>query len=183
MPYRDIILQTVSRYDELDIEQRASGVKYIGHIHDLNMIKQEEYDTAACFEVLEHVPDPFMAISEIHRILKKSGIAIITVPHLSRLHEEPHDYYRYTHYGLQYLLKSRGFEILEIKTTGAILSFLGHQVSTLALGLTWHIKVVRIISFVLNKWLCVWPCYLLDKLLFKDSVFPLGYVCVARKKE
>lgn len=183
MPYKDLILSHVEQYDTLDIEERANGVKFIGSAENMDMIESETYDTAACFEVLEHVPDPFQAVNEIKRILKKDGIAIISVPHLSRLHEEPHDYYRYTHYGMKYILESKGFEILETKTTGSILSFLGHQISTLAVGLVWHIKIIKSITFFFNKWLCVLPCYYLDKTLLKNSVFPLGYIFVARKRQ
>ena len=41
-----------------------------------------EFDIAVCLEVLEHVPEYGKALSEIYRVLKESGTAIITVPFL-----------------------------------------------------------------------------------------------------
>jgi len=42
--------------------------------------KNESYDVVLCSEVLEHVPDWEKGLKEIKRVLKKDGIAIITIP-------------------------------------------------------------------------------------------------------
>ncbi|RZK57795.1 MAG: hypothetical protein EOO87_01965 [Pedobacter sp.] len=34
------------------------------------------------------------------------------------LHEEPHDFFRFTKHGLKYILENSGFEILEINANG-----------------------------------------------------------------
>ena len=97
MPYHDLIVKKTAQYDTLDVKARIEGVKYIGSVDKMDMIAAKSYDTVVCFEVLEHVPNPFQALEEIRRILKIGGILILTVPHLSRLHEIPNDYYRYTY--------------------------------------------------------------------------------------
>lgn len=38
------------------------------------------YDFAFCIEVLEHVPNPFGTLAEIHRVLKSGGVLILSVP-------------------------------------------------------------------------------------------------------
>ena len=43
--------------------------------------RNESFDFVSAMDVLEHIKDDKLAISEISRILKKKGIAIITVPH------------------------------------------------------------------------------------------------------
>jgi 2-polyprenyl-3-methyl-5-hydroxy-6-metoxy-1,4-benzoquinol methylase len=111
MPFKDAISKHVSQYDSIDIESRSPSVTFIGDIQNMNMIASDSYDSALCIEVLEHVPNPVKAISEIHRILKYNAKLVCSVPHLSRLHEEPHDYYRYTKYGLSYLFENAGFRI------------------------------------------------------------------------
>jgi|ERR1041384_165087 SAM-dependent methyltransferase len=63
------------------------------------------FDVIVLSEVLEHVPAPHLAISNIHRVLRAGGRLILTVPFLFPIHERPHDYYRYTRYGLEYLLR------------------------------------------------------------------------------
>jgi len=181
MPFRPQIENIVSQYDSFDIERRISGVKYIGDIQDMNMIGNDSYDSALCLEVLEHVPNPFKAVSEIHRILRVGGKLVCSVPHLSRLHEEPNDYYRYTKYGLRYLFEDNGFKVISIEPRGGLFSFLGHQISTVILCFVWHIPVVKDIAFLLNKWIFVRGTYKLDKLFDKGKIFALGYTCVVEK--
>lgn len=55
-------------------------------------VKNESFDVAIGFDVLEHVPDYQKAIAEIHRILSSKGFAIFTVPqkdHLLVTYEDP----------------------------------------------------------------------------------------------
>lgn len=182
VPFKEYILPKVEQYDTFDIEKRTNEVKYIGDIHDMHMLKNSSYDTALCLEVLEHVSNPFQALKEIHRILKKNGILILSVPHLSRLHEEPHDYFRFTKYGLKTSLENTGFEIQNIKEKGGLFSFLGHQISTLFLCSLWHIPVLKHIGFFINKWIFVKFLVFLDNLTDKRKLFALGYTVVAEKK-
>ena len=68
--------------------------------------KNEEFDTIFCFEVLEHVKNPFKAISEISRVIKKGGHAFISTPFSAELHGEQYgDYWRFTRQGLAELCK------------------------------------------------------------------------------
>jgi len=48
-------------------------------IHDIPF-EDDTYDFVMCNHVLEHVEDEFKAISEIYRVLKKGGWAILQVP-------------------------------------------------------------------------------------------------------
>lgn len=63
------------------------------------------FDVIVLSEVLEHVPSPHLAIANIRAALREGGRLILTVPFLFPIHERPHDYYRYTRYGLEYLLR------------------------------------------------------------------------------
>lgn len=111
VPYRSLLAGQVDRHDTFDVEHRTDALTYVGDIHDMHMVADNAYDTVLCLSVLEHVREPFRAIGELARILRP-GRLILTVPHLSRLHEEPHDYFRYTQYGLRSLLESAGSEDL-----------------------------------------------------------------------
>jgi SAM-dependent methyltransferase len=131
--------------------------------------------------VLEHLPHPWLAMTEAYRVLKPGGVIIVSVPHLSRLHDLPHDYYRYTANGLASLLGDAGFSEVEIVPKGGVFSFLGHQVSTFLITLTWGIPVLREIVYFLNEWLITRPCFGLDSLLSRGGLAPLGYVAVGQK--
>jgi SAM-dependent methyltransferase len=65
----------------------------------------EAFDAVICMEVLEHIPTPHLAMEKIFLALKPGGALIMSVPFLFPLHDRPHDYFRYTKYGLKYLLR------------------------------------------------------------------------------
>lgn len=69
-------------------------------------------------EVLEHVPNPAMLISDIYRVLKSTGQVFITLPFIWPLHDTPHDYFRYTPWSLTNLLSTAGFEDINIRALG-----------------------------------------------------------------
>jgi SAM-dependent methyltransferase len=182
MPFRDTISQQVDVYDSLDIFPRVATVTYRADIQNMSMIADQMYDTGICIEVLEHVPNPFQALKEMRRILKLGGYLVLTVPHLSRLHDEPHDYYRYTKYGLEYMLSNEGFEIIELVKRGGIFSFFGHQIATLVVGVSWIFPGLRQVVWWLNSWLITRLCFAIDNVFDNSGLFALGYSLVAKRK-
>ncbi len=48
--------------------------------------RDESFDFVSALDVLEHIKDDKSAISEISRILKRKGIAVITVPHMMKFY-------------------------------------------------------------------------------------------------
>lgn len=81
-------------------------------------------DAVVCSEALEHLPDPFGALTEIARVLKPGGRALVTVPFAIGLHEAPRDFFRYTPYGLQELCKRAGLIVEQEARFGSVLSSL-----------------------------------------------------------
>lgn len=65
------------RYETADLQQ--PGVTYPVNITDLPMA-DETYDVIIANHVLEHIDDDRQALRELHRILRPSGIALLTVP-------------------------------------------------------------------------------------------------------
>ena len=73
------------------IQSKESNVKkYKCFLHplcgDLTKMpyREETFDFVSALDVLEHIKDDNLAVSEISRILKRNGIAIIVVPHIMR---------------------------------------------------------------------------------------------------
>jgi SAM-dependent methyltransferase len=182
MPYRPKVIPIVATYDSLDIEARAPGVTILADVQAMPEVPDSCYDTVLCSEVLEHIPRPEAALAEIHRVLRPGGRLLLSVPFLSRLHEEPHDYFRYTEHGLKDLLVRQGFVVEEVTPIASVCSFLGHQVSTVLVAGTWRIPVLRDIVFALNLVAIVLPCYWLDRFLMPRRKLPAGYVAVALKQ-
>ncbi len=61
------------------------------------------YDVIVCFNVIEHVFDFHKGIKMLHKALNKNGKLIVLVPALYPLHDEPHDYWRFTEHSLRKL--------------------------------------------------------------------------------
>jgi len=96
-----------------DIDKK-SGASYIIDICENNQDKvaSASFDIVVCTEVLEHTLNPFLAINEIHRLLKWGGILLVSTPFDFRIHGPLPDCWRFTEHGIRALLKD--FEIIEI---------------------------------------------------------------------
>ncbi|NLT74566.1 MAG: class I SAM-dependent methyltransferase [Chloroflexi bacterium] len=180
-PHERLLLTLVQRYDTLDVTEAHGSLTYVADVQDMPMVPAAHYDSVLCLEVLEHVPNPERALHEIARVLRPGGVLIMSVPHLSRLHDEPHDYYRYTRYGIIALLRSAGLAVHSLDARGGLFAFLGHQASTALISLTWGVPVIKRLAWYLNILALVYPCLLLDRLFHTTRYFPLGYVVVATK--
>jgi SAM-dependent methyltransferase len=91
--------------ETLDIDPN-SGATYIADITKYNKFLQDEsFDIIVCTEVLEHTLDPFSVIQEIFRLLKPSGVLLLSTPFNFRIHGPLPDCWRFTEHGLRELLK------------------------------------------------------------------------------
>ncbi len=122
--------------------------------------RDHAFEVVLCTEVLEHVLEPQRAIDEIFRVLEPGGQLLLTTRFLFPIHDAPHDYFRFTKYGLRHLLQR--FEALTIEeetdTVGALavlVQRLGMQAETLGshtLRALWLVaaRIVRRLSFLIT---------------------------------
>ncbi|MEX2354220.1 MAG: class I SAM-dependent methyltransferase [Gammaproteobacteria bacterium] len=78
-------------------------------------------DAVLLLDVLEHVQEPQKCLDEIHRVLVAGGKLVLAVPFMYPIHDAPHDYQRWTEFGIRSLLQSRGFSIREEQAHGQAL--------------------------------------------------------------
>src|SRR5215471_17650924 len=76
------------------------------------------FDSVFISEVFEHVFDLDEILKELNRVMKPGGLMLITCPFSICEHEVPHDFARYSSYGIRYLLEKNGFEILQQQKSG-----------------------------------------------------------------
>jgi SAM-dependent methyltransferase len=78
------------------------------------------YDCVLSTQVLEHVQDPLSYLQECNRVLIPGGHLLLTTHGSFEDHACPHDYWRWTPFGLQRLVEDAGLQINEVKklTTG-----------------------------------------------------------------
>lgn len=95
----------------------------------------DSFDVVLISEVIEHLPDADMALAEISRILKPGGLLLITWPFNYMMHEIPHDYARYTEFGMAMRLDKIGMKIEYLFRRGNALVLLWAIVEFLSNGL------------------------------------------------
>ena len=108
--YRDYFVKAES-YTTSEIEEYPVADLVID-ARNMPEIESASYDCVFCCGVLEHVDEYQKAFGEITRILKCGGILLLGVPFRQAPHMEPHDYWRFTEYGVRFLLREN-YEILE----------------------------------------------------------------------
>lgn len=115
-PYAAMVRPFVTEHIGIDHEGSVHGTDHVDVVGTAYHIPVPDasFDSALCTCVLEHVEEPERALRECCRVLKLGGVAIYTVPFIWHLHEEPRDFYRFSRYGLDYLFKKVGFDVIEI---------------------------------------------------------------------
>jgi len=138
------------------------------------------FDAAINIVTLEHVREPQSVLREIARTLAPTAPLLAIVPHEWEVHQSPHDYFRFTRYGIEYLLERAGMVEIEIRPVGGYFRMLARRLLN---GLQFFSGGVRWLGFVPAALLLVPPALLIPYLDFldRDRNFTLGYICTAKK--
>jgi SAM-dependent methyltransferase len=107
----------------------ASGPDYL-YDGDRLPFEDGSFDTVVNIQVLEHTPKPRQLVAEMARVLKQDGALILAAPFSFRLHEEPHDYFRYSPHGLSELCNEAGLAVERVEQVGSLWSLIGHKVNS-----------------------------------------------------
>ena len=75
-------------------------------------------DTVLLIDVVEHLREPGAALREAARVLKPGGRLLMTVPFAYPLHDQPHDFQRWTTHGVAHQLEQAGLRPVAIEETG-----------------------------------------------------------------
>ncbi len=115
--YRPFVKECVC----VDWAETLHGREYLDLECDISRrlpFRDGEFDTVILSDVMEHIAQPELLWGEMYRILTAGGQAVMSVPFFYRLHETPHDYYRYSEYALRRFAKVAGFEVLLLEPMG-----------------------------------------------------------------
>jgi SAM-dependent methyltransferase len=115
-------LPTGIEYHTLDIDPKSNATYIADLCSCAPTVGYDTYDYVVCTEVLEHTRQPFDAVNNIHRMLKKGGLAFVSTPLNFRIHGPLPDCWRFTEHGLRELFKS--FEIIELNSLESVDRFL-----------------------------------------------------------
>ena len=140
-------------------------------------IKSNKYNNILLFNVLEHLPEYRITLSQINRILKKKGKIIGSTPFIYQIHGAPKDYFRFTKEFFEFELKKQKFNNIKIQ-------YLGNGPFTACYSLIYpYIRFLPIFSH-----LVLLICFMLDNILQifiktdLKEIFPIGIFFNAQKK-
>ncbi len=140
------------------------------------------FDTVLGLSMLTYLPEPSLMVREAHRVLKPGGVLILEFTQMVPLHDEPHDYFRFTRFGAKYLLEQAGFEPIDYIPIGGLWARVG--LSMIAGLNRVNRGPVRILTEIPVRVLYAaiqLGCQLLD-LLFRDPREVLSHLVVARRR-
>lgn len=167
--------------ESIDIAPRGDErPDWVADLTHMPQVPNERFDAIVCHQVIEHVLEPQMALAEMFRVMKPGARIVLSAPHLSRRHELPHDYFRYTEEGLAYMMRSAGFEVSRVIRYGGIMTFIHHQLSTLLLGVLAVWAPLYRLGVVLNAPFSVVTAFL-DPLIDRHGLMANGVIAVGAK--
>lgn len=166
------------RYTGVDLAVGDAAWNYgrLDALADLTALPFPDAAFDACINIvtLEHLKEPLAALREMGRVLRPGGKLLLVAPQEWEVHQAPHDYFRYTRHGLEYLLGQSGFRGSSIQPVGGYFRLLARRLLN---GLQFFPGLLAIPAALL----LAPPALLLPLLdgIDREKNFTLGYICSA----
>jgi len=179
VPYYGMYRELASEVVCIDWGNSPHGRDHVDREVDLNQdlpLPDESFDTVLLADVLEHIKAPQRLLGEIARVLAPSGKLLLMVPFFYQVHEPPHDYFRYTRFGLEQLCAQAGLTVVELRPYGGypdvLLDLFNKGLAKLPP--LCHLFLAATSFSVRNPLIASWRHRTAER-------FPLGYCVVATK--
>jgi SAM-dependent methyltransferase len=137
---------------------------------------EERFDACVNLLTLEHVHEPSLVLRELVRTMRPGGDLLLVVRQEWEISQAPHDYFRFTRFGVKYLLEKAGFTEIIIEPVGGLFRLLSRRLLD-------GLQFIPVILFPLAALLLAPLALALPVLDFLDRErnFTLGYICTARR--
>ena len=99
-------------------------------VSDITSIPEpdQSFDAILCVEVLEHLPNPSLAIREFSRLMRPGGQLILTAPFCSLTHFAPYHFSTgFNRYFYEHHLPAAGFKVVEMTPNGNFFEYLAQE--------------------------------------------------------
>ncbi len=122
--------ESVEQIDVLDVDPSNPRATVVADLVDAPTLQDNSYDTVICTQTLQLLKDPRAGVATIHRILRPGGVALVSVPTLSRLADGEKlsglDRWRFTEAGVHELL------VAYFESTNLQIDAFGNLISAIA---------------------------------------------------
>jgi SAM-dependent methyltransferase len=177
--YKDFVTENIC----VDWSNSAHENEYLDLECDLTKalpFASGEFDTIILSDVLEHIPEPMQLWSEMSRVLTGNGRVIMNVPFFYWLHEQPHDYYRYTEFSLRRFAEASRMNIVLLTAVGGVPEIIGDVVAKTLVQLPY---VGRSLAAFTQYTTSIFIKTRIGKRASESTrgLFPLGYFLVVEK--
>lgn len=170
------------KYEATDFIDKFGNLDFVCSLEKIPR-KAGSYDAIICTEVLEHVENPEKVLKELKRVLKKNGKLYITVPQSWKLHQEPYNFFYFTKYGLNLLLKKAGFSEIKISKKGGYFWFMADAIRFNGILEQYKSSIIyyplKLIEFPLTNIIIPLIFFYLDG-IDKEKKWTRGYLAEAR---
>ena len=174
-----------SKYIGLEIDTEVTRARNIADYYydGINMpFDNNSINSVITSQVFEHVFTPNKFLQEINRILCHDGKLLLSVPLVWDEHEQPHDYARYTSFGLKDMLHKNGFEVIEfIKTSNDFSAVIQLIIAYIQKTMFVENKYINLFITVIFIATINVIGVLISKILPKNNDFYLDNVVLAKK--
>ena len=127
-PFEPLFQGRVSRYWGVDLSRSP----YLGDRAPDAFAQAERlpfrdasFDTVLGLSMTTYFPEPERLVAELARVTRPGGTLLLEFTQMAPLHDEPHDYFRFTRYGAAALLERAGFEPVEFIPIGGLWARVG----------------------------------------------------------
>lgn len=172
------------RFDEY-VKMDLDGVNGIDAAGSAEAIpfSAASFDSIVCSQVLGDVYDVPKAFREFYRVLKPGGAALITEALFDSMHDEPHDYWRFTKNSFRRLAEEAGFLVEALEQRGGFWSIrsqmlIRYLINRFDLYRAWYGRLADILIRIYAKSM-MW----FDRRDHSEAsrIFTHGYILVMRK--
>ena len=99
----------------MDFDEHSEADFVLDMNKDQLPFEDSSFDLVILSEVLEHLYNPFNAINEAVRVLRKDGLLYVSTPFVFHYHGTPYDFYRYTEFFYKKISEELSLEMVETK--------------------------------------------------------------------
>jgi len=174
-PYRSLLGVRVSHYVAVD-PCRAPLVNVFA-VAEALPFRDEQFDFVICTQVLQYLPDPRQAASEIRRVLRRGGSAFLSAPAVF-LRDHDKEYWRFLPEGLRYLLQD--FAAVEVLPEGNSLAGLFRTVNVFLASFARPRFLAPVLDWTVVPSLNV-AGFMVEKLAGENDLFTANFSVWARK--